>query len=104
MDYCPLLARSMIAWYDKRMIANHLSSFFWDVDIDTFAPQSYPCYTIARLLEYGDLEAISWLKEQFSEEAIKDVVKAEHSLSPKAATFWALVYHIPSEEIAALKN
>ena len=86
------------------MIANHLSSFFWDIDMDTFAPQSYPDYTIARLLEYGDLEAISWLKEQFSEEAIKDVVKAERSLSPKAATFWALVYHIPLEDIAALKN
>jgi hypothetical protein len=42
--------------------------------------------------------------QQFSEEAIKDVVKAERSLTPKAATFWALVYHIPLEDIAALKN
>jgi len=48
------------------MIVNHLSSFFWDIDIDTFIPQLYPDYTIARLLEYGDLEAISWLKEQFA--------------------------------------
>jgi len=86
------------------MIANHLSSFFWDIDIDNFDPRSYPRYTIARLLEYGDLEAISWLKEQFSEETIEDVVRTERSLSPKSATFWALVYHIPSEEVITLKN
>jgi hypothetical protein len=86
------------------MIVNHLRSFFWDIDIDNFDPQSYPRYTIARLLEYGDLKAISWLKEQFSEDTIKDVLKTEHTLSPKTATFWALVYHIPSEEVVALKN
>jgi hypothetical protein len=86
------------------MLVNHLEPFFWDVDIDNFDPQQYPRYTIVRLLEYGDLEAISWLKEQFSEEAIKDVLKTEPTLSPKAATFWALVYHIAFQEIVTLKN
>jgi hypothetical protein len=86
------------------MIPNHLSSFFWDIDIDNFDPWLYPHYTIARLLEYGDPEAISWLKKQFSEETIKEVVKKERALSPRTATFWALVYRIPCEEIAALRN
>jgi len=86
------------------MIAQHLRSFLWDIDIDSFDPQTYPGYTIARLLEYGNPEAISWLKEQFSEETIKDVIRNERSLSPRSANFWALVYHIPAEEIAALRN
>ncbi len=86
------------------MFINHLVSFFWDVDIDFFDPRSHPHYTIARLLECGNLQAISWLKEQFSEEAIKDVIRTARSLSPRSATFWGLVYHIPSEEIVALKN
>jgi hypothetical protein len=86
------------------MLVNYLKPFFWDVDIDNFDPQSYPRYTIARLLEYGDLEAITWLKEQFPEEAIKDVLKTERALSPRTATFWALVYHIAFQEIVALKN
>ena len=86
------------------MLANHLSLFFWDVDIDKFDPQSHPRYTIARLLEYGNLEAISWLKEQFSEEAIKDVIRTERTLSPRSATFWGLVYQIPCGEIVALRE
>jgi hypothetical protein len=86
------------------MNKNHLSSFFWDVDIDEFDPRLHPRYTIARLLEYGDLEAISWLKEQFSEETIREVIRTERILSPRSATFWGLVYHIPSEEIVTLKD
>ncbi|MBN1566674.1 MAG: hypothetical protein JXA73_02430 [Acidobacteria bacterium] len=86
------------------MLDKHLSLFFWDVDIDKFDPQSHPRYTIARLLEYGDLAAVSWLKDQFSEETIRDVVRTERTLSPRSATFWGLVYHIPSKEIIALNN
>ncbi len=86
------------------MIAGHLRPFFWDVDIETFDPHSYPNYTVARLLEYGNAEAIAWLKEQFPEDTIKHVIRNDRALSPKTATFWALVYHIPSEEVASLKN
>ncbi len=86
------------------MIAQHLHSFFWDIDLDSFDPQSYPRYTIARLLEYGDSEAIAWMKGQFSEAEIKNVIRTERSLSKRSAGFWGLLYHIPSEEIAALKT
>ena len=86
------------------MIANYLSPFFWDVDAEHFEPQTYPHYTIARLLEYGNLEAVSWLKEQFSEEAIKDVIRTDRTLSPRSATFWGLVYQIPCGEIIALRE
>jgi hypothetical protein len=84
------------------MLPRHLHPFFWDIDAEEFDPNQYPHYTIARLLEFGDLEAFRWLKEHFSEHTIRAVLRTERSLSPKAATFWALVYDIPCEEIAAL--
>jgi hypothetical protein len=86
------------------MIATNLHPFFWDIDIGDFDPRSYPRYTILRLLEYGTIEAFHWLKEQFPEEMIMDIVRNEPNLSPRTATFWALFYHIPSEEIAALRD
>jgi hypothetical protein len=89
-------------WYHKFMIPNYLCSFFWDIDTDSFDPLSYPHYSIARLLEYGNPKAISWVKDQFPEEIIKDVIRTDRSLSPRSATFWALVYNISSKEIAAL--
>lgn len=84
------------------MIPNHVRPLFWDVDADHLDPRSYPRYTIARILEWGDERAYSWLKDIFTEEEIKDVVLRERRLTRKSANYWALVYGLPRDEVAAL--
>jgi hypothetical protein len=86
------------------MIPQDLRPLFWDTNLDHFNPVSYPAYTIARVLEYGDDKAVAWLRDTFSENQIVEVLRTERRLSRKSANFWALVYHIPSEEIAALRS
>ncbi len=39
------------------MIAGHLRPFFWDIDIETFDPHSYPNYTVARLSFFEDAQS-----------------------------------------------
>lgn len=85
------------------MIPQHLQPFFWDTNLDTFNPAAYPQYTMARLLEYGDEKAIAWLREAFPEIQIKEAIRSNRRLSRRSANFWALVYHIPAHEVAALK-
>jgi hypothetical protein len=75
---------------------------FWDVDARSFDPRKHADYTIARVLEYGDRAEVVWLKETFSEDEIRRVLCTESRLSPKSATFWALVYGIPYDQVAAL--
>ena len=94
----------MCLWYHKYVIPQHLCVFFWDIDTDAFDPASYPEYTIARVLEYGDDKAVRWLRETFSENQIKQVVRIERRLSRRSANFWALVYSIPKHEVAALQS
>ncbi len=84
------------------LTARYLRRFFWDVDFENFDPQEYPRSTIFRLLEFGDERAISWLRSQFTKEEIEKVVRSESRLSARSAGFWALVYGIPTEEVAAL--
>ncbi|MGH9468880.1 MAG: DUF6922 domain-containing protein, partial [Terriglobia bacterium] len=84
------------------MVPSNLRSLFWDVNLDTFRPAAFPEYSIARVLEYGDREAVAWLRETFREEAIKRVISDERRLSRRSANFWALAYGIPSHEVAAL--
>jgi len=79
-----------------------LRPLFWDVNPDRFDPLAWPEYTIFRLLEYGDEEAVAWMRRMFSEAQIKKIVRDEHRLSAKSATFWALVYGISEREVAAL--
>ncbi len=84
------------------MTDNHLRLFFWDVNFETFDPHAYPEYTIFRLLEFGDEEAIAWLRAEFSPSQIEGVLRTERRLSPRSANFWALVWRVPLEEVAAL--
>jgi hypothetical protein len=84
------------------MVPNALQHLFWDTNLATFEPAAYPDYTIFRVLEYGDDEALAWLRETFGASEIIRVIRAEQRLSPKSATFWALVYGIPEAEVAAL--
>ncbi len=84
------------------MVPNALRPLFWDTNLSTFEPAAFPDYTIFRVLEYGDDEALAWLRETFSTAEIRRVIRTERRLSPKSATFWALVYDIREDEVAAL--
>jgi hypothetical protein len=77
---------------------------FWDVNADTFDPFARPVYTIGRVLEYGDDEDVAWLRANFSESEITEVVRHERRLSRRPANFWALLYGIPASDITALHD
>ena len=85
------------------MIPEHLRPFFWDVNVDTFQPEAHPEYTIARVLDLGDADAVVWLKTRFTEDAIKDVIRRDRRLTPRSANYWALIYQIPLQDVAALQ-
>ena len=85
------------------MIPRNLRPLFWDVKWETFDAHSFPDYTIARILEYGDKDAVKWLRQTFTEDAIRRVIANERRLSPRSANFWALSYGIPAHDVAALK-
>ncbi|MGA3026840.1 MAG: hypothetical protein ABSF98_18945 [Bryobacteraceae bacterium] len=86
------------------MVPNSLQTLFWDISLTGFEPAAYPDYTILRVLEYGDVPAFAWLRETFADDEIRRVLRTEHRLSPKSATFWALVYRIPADQVAALRE
>lgn len=86
------------------MIPCNLQTLFWDTNLDTFIPEANPDYTIFRVLELGDEAAVKWLQQTFPEGEIRRVLKAERRFSEKSATFWALVYGVPSREVAALNG
>jgi len=84
------------------MIPSHLQTLFWETNLDTFHPEAYPDYTIFRILEHGDEAAVTWMRQTFAECEVRRVLCAERRLSRKSANYWALVYGIPSHEVAAL--
>ncbi len=86
------------------MIPREIRILFWDVDLNTFNPRSYPDYTTFRVLEYGDKSAVTWLRQLFTDDDIQRVIRTERRLSRKSATFWALLYGIPTSKVSALAH
>lgn len=86
------------------MIPQHLQLLFWDTNLENFDPTAYPVYTIARVLEYGDEEAVAWLRRTFSQEQIVDVLRTNRHLTPLSANFWALLFDVPAREVVALRG
>ena len=86
------------------MIPRYLQTLFWDANLENFKPEDHPDYTVLRVLEYGDEEALAWLRKTFSDAEISRVLRTERRLSRKSATFWALVFRVPSQEVAALTS
>lgn len=84
------------------MIPQHLRLLFWDTNLDSFDPTAYPVYAIERVLEYGDEEAVAWLRRTFTHEQMVDVLRTDRRLTPLSANFWALILGVPSQDVAAL--
>jgi hypothetical protein len=89
--------------YPKKVIPLNLRVLFWDINRDTFDPLAFPEYTIGRVLEYGDKEAVAWVQHAFTEAQIVEVIKNERRLSRRSANFWALAYGLHHDQVAALK-
>lgn len=86
------------------MIAPPLRLLFWDTNLENFDPMAYPAYTIERVLEYGDEEAVAWLRRTFNHEQIIDVLRTDRRLTVLSANFWALVFGIPARDVVALRG
>jgi Family of unknown function (DUF6922) len=91
--------------YTVLMLPQKLRPLFWNINTDTFDPVAYPEYTISHVLEYGfsNEKAVLWLKETFSAAQIIDVIRTEERFSPEVAKRWAEAYHIPLDQVAALR-
>lgn len=88
----------------ERTLDPNLKRFFWDIDFDTLDFEKNKEYIVARILEYGDIEAIVWLFATYSKEAIKKVLINQHDFSVKTANFWSQILGVDKENIQCLKK
>jgi hypothetical protein len=81
-----------------------LAHLFWDVDISTCDKEKNKQFIIERILKYGRCDAIHWLWENYTDKEIIEVVKSSKRIDRKTANYWAIHYHIPTEEVLCLNR
>ncbi len=78
--------------------------FFWDVQPERLDVHMNAAFIMERLLEMGDDAAIVWLRANYPEKAIKEVVKNSRRLSRKTARFWQAFFGLKEEEVRCLSR
>jgi len=79
-----------------------LKKYFWDIDFEALDYENYSRYTIERIFEYGDKQAINWMLKNFSRSQIICALQKSRGLSGKSANFWALILNCRKEEVKCL--
>ncbi len=77
---------------------------FWDTPLSSIDAQLHRDFVIERLLQYGGMEGIRWLLENWGPAAIENVVMNSRNLSRTTAGFWSAYFDIPPERIRCLSE
>lgn len=78
--------------------------YFWDINPQKLDVAKTARYTAERLLEFGDTQALAWLKKAYGLKNLKTIIKQSRRLTPKSANFYRLLFSIPKKEIKCLQQ
>jgi len=83
-----------------------LEAFFWDYDFAALTWESDRDLIVARVLAAGDWDAVSWLRSQLGDAALRQWLLEHHggSLSPQRLRFWQLILRLPRRQVDAWLN
>lgn len=85
-------------------IPKSLHRFFWDVDVKKLDPQNKPYFIISRLLDKGNIEAAQWVRSNYDNQLIRETLQKYRDFSLRSASFWALIYKVPMEDIKCFQE
>ena len=77
-----------------------LKKYFWDPEFEKLDIQKNKRYIISRLYCYGDLKALRWIRENYSDEDIEDVARNSRNLKPLVANYLRQQFNLKKEEMA----
>lgn len=73
--------------------------YFWDTDFDKLDIKENKNYIISRLLNYGDIKELDWIKSNYSKEELKDFAKQSRNLNPLLANYLSQKLELDKNEM-----
>jgi hypothetical protein len=86
------------------LIPNFLKKYFWDVDFSDLNKKNHSKFIIERILEYGDIKGMNWMRKEFKLSQIKNVVQTSRNLSRKSANYWQIILGLNKDKVLCLKK
>lgn len=66
--------------------------YFWDCDFYELSLERYPKFILERLLNYGTLEDIQWIKRKVGEAYFQQIATQSRRLDKKTLNYWKTIY------------
>ncbi len=87
-----------------KKLPKFLKKYFWDVEFKEIDLRKRRVYVLKRILEYGDEQAVAWMRKNFKKPEIRNLLTNYRGCSLKSANFWAFLLDIPKEEVLCMKK
>lgn len=81
-----------------------LRPYFWDVNFDLLDFKKSKTFILKRVLDRGDIKALSWMRQNYTNQEIEKLLLTSRDISPKTANFWALYLNVDIKKVPALEN
>jgi len=85
-------------------IPSFLKRYFWDVDISNVDKYAHSYFIIERILEFGDIKSVKWMKDNFDLDEIKQVILSSKNLSKKSSNFWQIILNLEKDKIYCFRK
>jgi hypothetical protein len=82
-------------------LPDDLRAFFWDYDPVRLSGELSRHTIVLRLLEKGGMQAVRWLRQQLTDEEIRQFIvrRRGRGISPRRLRFWGLLLDIPRHDV-----
>lgn len=87
-----------------KKLPEFLRQYFWDVDFDLMSFERSKTFILKRVLDRGDTKALSWLRENFTNNDIKQLLLMTRDLSRKTGNFWADILKVDHQKVPCLQK
>jgi len=89
---------------EKAKLPEFLRSYFWDVKFEDLDLKKSRTFILKRVLDRGDTKALSWVRQNYTNQEIEKLLLTTRDISPKTANFWALFLGIDKRKVVCLQK
>jgi hypothetical protein len=79
------------------VIPTAVSRLFWDVERDSVDVERHRDWIIGRVLDWGNVDALVWLRRTYGDEALKRVATRGRGLARKTCVFWRTYFGLTGD-------
>ena len=86
--------------HKKNKIPQFLRPFLWSYDLSRMDLEKHKRIIIKNILDFGTRQATDWLRENSTEEKMKEVIRksVRSEWSKKSINLWLLIYNVQPKE------